>query len=60
MKNYKKTFQGLYLSETKKNNGISILQLNITDNIGLQSNILLFKRFDTINNFIKTLLKLHK
>ena len=29
MKNYKKTFQNIYLSETKKNNGINEIQKTI-------------------------------
>lgn len=47
------------LLESKKftKKGISIFQLNITDNIGLKSNILLFEQFDSINAFIKKNLK---
>ena len=29
MKNYKRTFQNIYLSETKKNNGINEIQKTI-------------------------------
>ena len=31
MKNYKKTFQNIYLTETKKNNGINEIQKQYMD-----------------------------
>jgi protein-tyrosine phosphatase len=37
--------------------GITIYQLKISDNIGLHSNILMFRQFDSINNFINNNLK---